>query len=124
MIGRREVGLSLLTAVALLGGCSSSATDASTATTHGPPSGSSNVTPCNYAGVWRDDPSHFSEFQTVVRFARTAANSDLRSEAEQLASAVGGANPNAISDAMSGLVTTCEELGLVRSPSTGSTTTG
>ena len=81
-----------------------------------------NVTPCNYARVWRDNPSEFVEFATLARFARSAASTELRSEGQRLATALGAKNTNAILGVMGNLVTTCERLGLVRSVPTTPTT--
>lgn len=113
-----------LAVVTLLAGCSSSASGAFTTTTHPSSKTSSDVTPCNYTNVWREDPSQFSEFGTLAHFGHAAADSDLRSEAEALTSALAENNEAAITDAMNKFATTCERLGLVRSPSSTSTTRG
>jgi hypothetical protein len=136
MVGRgltvpRLIGASIFFLALSLSACSSPGNVDSTASTHGthgthgtdtaPPGRALNVTPCNYAQVWLNDPSHFSEFATLARFARTAANTDLRSQGRQLAAAVSANDASTISGVMNSLVSTCEHLGLAHSPTTTST---
>jgi hypothetical protein len=85
-----------------------------------------NVTPCNYARVWHDDPSQFVEFATVAHFARSASSSALRSEGQRLATAEANGNAGAVAVAgiMSDVLSTCERLGLVHPATTTSTTKG
>ncbi len=123
----RLIGLSVLVLAASLSACSSSGQADSTVTTHGtqgaPPSRALNVTPCNYAQVWLNDPSHFREFATLARFARAAANADLRSAGRQLGAAVTANDSSTITAVINRLAITCEHLGLVHSTTTTSTTT-
>jgi hypothetical protein len=122
-----RVGLGLFALAVSLTACSGGVTADSTPSTDGthgsPPSRALNVTPCNYAQVWLNDPSHFSEFATLARFARVASNPDLRSQGRQLAAAVAASNASTVTAAMGKLASTCEKLGLVHSPPTTTTTT-
>lgn len=118
---QRNLGLGVLVIVALLGGCSTS-TGSSSAT--GPPPGSLNVTPCNYARAWHESPMQFSEFATMARYAREADSAHLRSVGERLASAVTSHDTAAISAAAATLFTTCKQLGLVTTARAAPTTTG
>jgi hypothetical protein len=132
----RLVGLSALVLAASLSACSSSGQADSTATTHGthgtqgtqgkhgaPPSRAVNVTPCNYAQVWLNDPSHFSEFATLAHFASAAADADLRSGGRQLAAAVTANDASTITTVINKLAATCEHLGLVHSSTSATTST-
>jgi hypothetical protein len=118
---RRRIALGVLVVVALLGGCSTSATGTSTTTTA---PGSLNATPCNYAQAWRDNPIQFSEFATLARYARMAESAHLRAEGQQLASAVASHNTAAISAVAGNVFATCQQLGLVTSPRVAPSTTG
>jgi hypothetical protein len=118
---RRRVGLGFLAAAALLSGCSTTTAGHSTSSA---PQESTNVTPCNYAQVWQDNPTQFSEFPILARFAQTAGSADLRAEGRQLASAVAAKNATTITGAMGAFVATCERLGLLRPSTTTSTTKG
>jgi hypothetical protein len=110
----------VLVVVALLGGCSANTAGPATTTT-GPATtttaaGSLNATPCNYAQAWRDNPGQFSEYSTMARYARIASNAELRAEGQQLASALTADNTHAFSGLADNVFTTCQSLGLVRSP--------
>lgn len=118
---RRRIGLGVLAVLAMLGGCSTSTTD--TSTTAKTPQ-SLNATPCNYARAWHDDPSGFSEFALLARYARSAESAQLRAEGQQLASSVSSLNTAAISEAAGTLFSTCKRLGFVPSLSVTPSTTG
>ncbi len=75
--------------------------------------GSLNVTPCNYARAWHDNPTQFSEFATLARFARKATDTNLQVEGQQLASAVASHNFAAVNRVMGEVFATCRQLGLV-----------
>jgi hypothetical protein len=117
----RSLGLGVLVVMALLGGCSSGTGSSSTT---GPPPGSLNVTPCNYARAWHDSPTQFSEFAVMARYARGADSAHLRSVGQRLASAVTSHDTAAISAAAADLFTTCKQLGLVTAARAAPTTTG
>jgi hypothetical protein len=123
---RLRGGLCVVVVVALLGGCSKSATPGSTSTrgtsTTTTVAGSLNATPCNYAQAWRDDPGQFSEYPTMARYARMASNADLRADGLKLASAVLAHDTAALAEVAGDIVTTCEQLGLVMPPAVPSTT--
>jgi hypothetical protein len=114
----RGAGLLLLLVSVVLCGCSSS-NGSSPTTTH---PGSLNVTPCNYAQVWHDYPTQFSEFGTVARVASKATDADLRTEGQQLAAAVASHNTAALGQVMGNVFATCGRLGLVRTSSASATT--
>ena len=115
----RRVGVGLFLAAVVLSACSTSGN--STATTH---PGSLNVTPCNYAQAWHDNPTKFSEFGTLASFARRATNSSLQDEGRQLASAVAADNIAVVDDVMGNVFATCHQLGLVTTASPTRQTTG
>jgi hypothetical protein len=71
-----------------------------------------NVSPCNYAQAWYDDPSIFSEFTTVASLAQKASDAGLRSEGRQLAADATAQNTAGADSVMSALFTTCRQLGL------------
>src|SRR6202034_3153150 len=102
---RRRIGLGVLAVLALLGGCSTTSKGTST-TTKAP--GSLNATPCNYARAWHDDPSGFSEFALLARYARSAESAQLRAEGQQLASSVSSQDTAAISAAAGTVFATCQ----------------
>jgi hypothetical protein len=116
---KRRIGLGVLVLGALLCGCSTTATGPST-TTSAP--GSLNATPCNYARAWHDNPTQFSEFATLGRFARMADSSKLQAEGRQLASDVATNNTDAVSEVTATIFSTCQQLGLVPSKVATSTT--
>jgi hypothetical protein len=118
---RLRSGLSVLVVVSLLGGCSTHAKGTSTTTTG---AGSLNATPCNYAQAWRDNPGQFSEYSTMARYASMASNVELRSEGQQLASALTADNTTAISGLAGNVLATCQKLGFVRSPPVAPSTMG
>jgi hypothetical protein len=118
---RRIVVILLLTAAPLCA-CSNAGSGSSTPTTAKP--GSLNVTPCNYAQAWHDDPTQFSEFETLASFGRKATDSGIRSEAQQLTSAVASHDTTAVGREMGDIFATCRQLGLVRTTSASPQTTG
>jgi hypothetical protein len=123
---RLRGGFGVLVVVALLAGCSKSTTGTTGTTgttTTSTAAESLNVTPCNYAQAWRDNPGPFSEYSTMARYAGEASNADLRSEGQQLASAMTAHDTSAISSLAGNLFATCLRLHLVRSPVAPSTTT-
>jgi hypothetical protein len=117
----RRVGVVLFLAAVVLSACSTSGNGSSTATTL---AGSVNVTPCNYAQAWHDNPTQFSEFATLAMFARKATNSGLRNEGQQLASAVAAHNTGVVDQVMGNVFATCHQLGLVTTTSSTRPTTG
>ncbi len=116
---RRRIGVGVLAVLALLGGCSTSTTGTSTTTT-----GSLNATPCNYARAWHDNPSGFSEFALLARYARMAQSAALRTEGRRLSAAVTSQEAAAIGAAAGTLYATCKQLGIVPSPPVAPSTTG
>ena len=62
--------------------------------------------PRNYAKAWHDNPTQFSEFETLARFAGKAANSNLRDEGRHLASAVSSHNTAAVGTVMGDIFAT------------------
>ncbi len=121
---RRSVVVALIMVAAMFCGCSSSTTGSSTAGSQATDQTTLDVSPCNYARVWRDDPSQFVEFATEAHFARTASSSQLRSEGHRLALAVLANDPTTITGVMETVVATCEHLGLIRATPATSTTSG
>lgn len=115
-------GLGGLAVVALLAGCST--TTPAPASTTRPDAAALNVTPCNYARAWHDDRSHFGEFATLARFARTADSPELRADGRQLTSAVAAGDTAAVDHVTGQVYGTCQELGLVTAPSPGNASTG
>ena len=124
---RRRIGLDVLAVLALLGGCSTTTVGTSyntgASTTTSVPR-SLNATPCNYARAWHDNPTLFSEFVPLARYARMAENAHLRAEGRQLASAVTSRDTAEISAAAATVFATCQRLGLVPSPRVAPSTTG
>lgn len=136
---RRQIGLGVLVVIGLLGGCSAttsgtsttagaSSTTAGTSTTTAgtstsAPPGSLNVTPCNYAQAWHDDPTRFSEFATLARYARKAENTQLRAEGQQLTPAARSHDSAAMSALTGHIFTTCRQLDLVTSSRAAPSTT-
>jgi hypothetical protein len=116
---KRRIGLAVLVFGALLCGCST--TTAGTSTTTSAP-GSLNATPCNYARAWHDNPTQFTEFATLARFARMADSAKLQTEGRHLASAVSSDDTTAIGQGAGAIFSTCRELGLVTSGVAPSTT--
>jgi hypothetical protein len=108
----------LAVTVILLAGCSTTATPTTTTATTRPDPGALNVTPCNYARAWHDDPIHFTEFATLAHYAQMADNSDLRSDGRQLSAAVVADDDADLGQAAARVYTTCQRLGLVPAPST------
>jgi hypothetical protein len=115
----RKIGIGLLLAAVFL--CACSTTGSGSAATV---PGSSNVTPCNYAQAWHDNPTQFSEYGTLATFAAKATDSHLRDEARQLASAIASHDAAALGQVMGSVFTTCQQLGLVRTRSAAPPTTG
>jgi hypothetical protein len=116
----RRIGMVLFLMAICLCACSTTGNGSSTAAT----AGSLNVTPCNYAKAWHDNPTQFSEFETLARFAGKAANSNLRDEGRHLASAVASHNTAAVGTVMGDIFATCDQLGLVTSAPATTHTTG
>lgn len=116
----RRIGLVLFLTAICLCACSTTDNGSPTAAT----AGSLNVTPCNYAKAWHDNPTQFSEFGTLARFAGTATNSNLRDDGQQLASAVASHNTAAVGQVTGKIFTTCDHLGLVTSAPATTHTTG
>jgi hypothetical protein len=104
-----RIGIVILVVGVSLSACSTSGNGRSTTTVQG----SLNVTPCNYARAWHDNPTQFSEFATLARFARKATNTDLQAEGQRLASAVASHNFADVNKAMGNVFATCRQLGLV-----------
>ena len=121
---RRSVVVALIMVAAIFCGCSSSTTGSSNTGTQATVQTALNVTPCNYARVWRENPTQFVEFATEAQFARKASSSQLRSEGHRLALAALANDQTAITAVMHTVVATCEHLGLIRATSTTSTTSG
>lgn len=121
-LGRvRRVGGVVLVATLILCACSTTSANPTTSTTR---PGSLNVTPCNYAQVWQGNPTQFSEFATVARFARSATDPNLRSEGGQLASAISDDDDATVDQVMESMFSTCQQLGLVRTTHSSTSTTG
>jgi len=117
----RHLGIALFLATILLSACSTTGSSGSTSTSaRAAHSGSLNVTPCNYAQAWNDNPAQFTEFGTLARFARMAANSSLRNEGQQLASAVADHTMAVVNEVTSHILATCRQLRLVRTTPTSS----
>lgn len=106
----RRVAIVLFLTAACLSACSTTGSGSSTTTAQ---PGSLNVTPCNYAQAWHDNPTQFSEFGTLARFARRSTNSSLQGEGKQLASAVAARNTAVVDQVMGSVFATCRQLGLV-----------
>jgi hypothetical protein len=116
----RRITVAIFLGALTLCACSTSGSGSSTTTA---PAGSLNVTPCNYAQAWSDNPTRFSEFGTLAAFAGKATNATLRDEGHQLASAVASHDSAAVDNVTGDIFATCRQLGLVRTaPSTRQTT--
>jgi hypothetical protein len=116
---KRRIGFGVLVVGALLSGCSTTTTGSSTTTTA---RGSLDATPCNYAQAWHDNPTQFSEFATLARFARMAASSQLQAEGRHLTSAVASDDASTTAEVAGAIFVTCRQLGLVKTPTASSTT--
>jgi hypothetical protein len=114
---KRRIGLGMLVFGALMCGCSTTATSTSTTAR-----GSLNATPCNYARAWSDNPTQFSEFGPLARYARMADSAKLQAEGRQLATAVASDDTDAISEAAGTILSTCQGLHLVPTRVATSTT--
>lgn len=118
----RPIGMVLFLTAVCLCGCSTTGHGSSTPTTA--TAGSLNVTPCDYARAWHENPTQFAEFGTLARFARKATNSNLRYEGQQLASAVSSHNTAAVGQVAGNIFATCGQLGLVTTAPATTHTTG
>jgi hypothetical protein len=116
----RRVGFVLFLAAIILSSCSTTGKGSSTASQPG----SLNATPCNYAQAWHDNPTQFSEFGTLARFAGKATNSNLRDEGQKLASALTADNTAVVDEVMGKVFATCHQIGLVTTAQPTPQTTG
>jgi hypothetical protein len=86
--------------------------------------GSLNVSPCNYAQAWHEDPTQFSEFAVLARLADKATDSSLRDDGHLLDSDLATADTATIDDVTGSIFAVCRQLGLVRADSGTPPTSG